>query len=262
MTRLAEIEGRIASMDELLDIVGAMRSLAGMRLQEAQHALPGIRRYVESMAAAIGAALLLMSKGLPETQPDGWRRALILCTAEHGFVGGFNERLIEAAESTLKAQDALFVLGSRGAALMFERGWQARWTRPMATRLAGAPDTVNRLASELYACIAGSEISRIEVIFGRYRQGSPPTIERYLLLPLELASLSATPPQQAPLQRGATCALRKAHGRICVRNLNGGRSRINCERECGTLCGDGVRARQRIKETLPVASGCPAGAAI
>jgi F-type H+-transporting ATPase subunit gamma len=199
MTRLAEIEGRIASMDELLDIVGAMRSLAGMRLQEAQHALPGIRLYVESMVAAIGAALLLMPNQVPETQPDGGRRALILCTAEHGFVGGFNERLIEAADSTLKAQDALFVLGSRGAALTFERGWQARWTRPMATRLAGAPDTVNRLTSELYACIAGSEVSRIEVIFGRYRQGSPPTIERHLLLPLDLALLSATPPQQAPL---------------------------------------------------------------
>ena len=47
MTRLAELRGQIASMDELLDIVGAMRSLAGMRLQEAQRALPGIRRYAE-----------------------------------------------------------------------------------------------------------------------------------------------------------------------------------------------------------------------
>jgi F-type H+-transporting ATPase subunit gamma len=199
MTRLAEIEGRIASMDELLHIVGAMRSLAGMRLQEAQHALPGVRRYAESMAAAIGAALLLMPQRIPEAQPEGGRRALILCAAQHGFVGGFNARLIEAAESVLKAQDALFVLGSRGAALAFERGRQASWTRPMATRLAGVPDTVNRLTPELYAYIGGGQISRIEVIFGRYRQGSPPTIERRLLLPLDVASLSATQPQQAPL---------------------------------------------------------------
>jgi len=53
MTRLAEMQGHIASMDELLDIVGAMRSLAGMRVQESQHALPGIRSYADSMAAAI-----------------------------------------------------------------------------------------------------------------------------------------------------------------------------------------------------------------
>ena len=45
MIRLADIEGHIASMQELHNIVGAMRSLAGMRMQEAQRALPGIRRY-------------------------------------------------------------------------------------------------------------------------------------------------------------------------------------------------------------------------
>ncbi len=44
MIRLAEIQGHIASMAELQDIVGAMRSLAGMRLQEAQRGQPGNRR--------------------------------------------------------------------------------------------------------------------------------------------------------------------------------------------------------------------------
>jgi F-type H+-transporting ATPase subunit gamma len=33
MTRLADIESHIGSMSELLDIVGAMRSLASMRMQ-------------------------------------------------------------------------------------------------------------------------------------------------------------------------------------------------------------------------------------
>ena len=47
MTRLVELQGQIASMGELLDVVGAMRSLAGMRAQEAQRALPGVRRYAE-----------------------------------------------------------------------------------------------------------------------------------------------------------------------------------------------------------------------
>jgi pyruvate,water dikinase len=56
--RRAEIETRIAGMTELLDIVGAMRSFAGMRIQEANRALPGIRRYAETMARVIGGALL------------------------------------------------------------------------------------------------------------------------------------------------------------------------------------------------------------
>jgi F-type H+-transporting ATPase subunit gamma len=198
VTRVAEIQGHIASMDELLDIVGAMRSLAGMRVQEAQRALPGIRRYAESMAAAIGAALLLMPPP-SETLVAGGRRALVLCTAEHGFVGGFNQRLVEAAEAVLEARDMLFVLGSRGAALALERGRQASWMRPMATRMAGAPETVNRLTTELYVRIARGEISRVEVMFGRYRQGGASTIERHLLLPLDVASLAIKQPRQAPL---------------------------------------------------------------
>jgi len=206
VTRLAEIEGHIASMGELSDIVGAMRSLAGMRVQEAQRALPSIRHYAQSMAAGIGAALLLMPEPVVQTTGRG-RRALVLCTAEHGFVGGFNERLIEAADEAAEPRDALFVLGSRGTVLAVERGRRPAWTSPMATRPAGAPETVRHLTSELYARIARGEISRVEVIFGRYEQGSIPSIEHRLLLPLDLASLAAKQPRQAPLHNLAPQAL-------------------------------------------------------
>jgi F-type H+-transporting ATPase subunit gamma len=199
MIRLSEIQSHITSMAELLDIVGAMRSLAGMRVQEAQHALPGIRSYAQSMAAAIGSVLLLLPQPVREAGQESGRRALILCTAEHGFVGGFNERMVDAAEATLKLSDILFVLGSRGATLAFERGRKILWTRPMATRLAGAPDTVNHLTSELYTRIARGEVARVEVLFGRYRQGARSSIERRLVLPLDTATLVVKPARQVPL---------------------------------------------------------------
>jgi len=199
MTRLTKIQSHIVSMDELLDIVGAMRSLAGMRVQESQHALPGIRSYADSMATAIGSALLLMPQPVTEAHQRRGRCAAILCMAEHGFVGGFNERMLEAAEATLNASDMLFVLGSRGAVLAYERGREIAWTRPMATRLAGAPDAVNSLTNELYARIARGEIARVEVMFARYRQGAASMIEHRLLLPLDTASLAAKSARQVPL---------------------------------------------------------------
>jgi F-type H+-transporting ATPase subunit gamma len=199
MTRLVEIEGHIASMDELLDIVGAMRSLAGMRVQEAQRALPGIRRYADSMAVAIGAALrLLPADPLAERADRLGRRALVLCAAEHGFVGGFNERLIEAAKAALASTDLFYVLGMRGAALALERGLHVHWSRPMATRLAGASDTVDRLVVDLYRRIGHGEISRVEVMFARARQGGTATIERRLLLPLDMASLATGDARNPP----------------------------------------------------------------
>ena len=189
MMRLADIQRHMASMQELGDIVGAMRSLAGMRLQETQQALPGIRRYGETVAQAVGAALLLMPAPQAASQKDDAFRAIVLCAAEHGFVGGFNERLLESALAALGSTDQLFVLGSRGAGLAFERGRRAAWFRAMPTRVAGVPDSVNALTRELYRRISQGELSRIEVMFGRYHQGGGSSVERRLLLPLDTKSL-------------------------------------------------------------------------
>lgn len=213
MTRLAEIEAHISNMSELLDIVGAMRSLAGMRMQEAQRTLPGIRQYAEAIASGIADTLLLMKEPEPAPRKVQERLALVLCTAEHGFVGGFNERLFEAAQAVLSPSDALFVLGTRGAALADERGSPASWTHPMATRGAAVPETIQRLSPELYRRIARGEIARVEVIYARYCQGSAESIERRLLLPLDLASLRPKQPRQPPLHNLEPVAL---HERLMV----------------------------------------------
>jgi F-type H+-transporting ATPase subunit gamma len=207
VTRLAEIQAHIGSMGELRDIVGAMRSLAGMRVQEAQHALPGIRRYAESVAAALADTLLLMPEPKPSPRAARGRLALILCTAEHGFVGGFTERLVNAAEAALESGDLFFVLGRRGAALALDRGRQASWTYPMATRCAAAPETVRQLSAELYRRIARGEIARVDVIHARYHQGSASTLERRLLLPLDVRSLKAKQMRQPPLHNLEPVAL-------------------------------------------------------
>jgi F-type H+-transporting ATPase subunit gamma len=186
--RLAEIQARIASMEELLRIVGAMRALASMRMQEAMRALASVRRYSAIMATALGDALILA----PERQaaPRGAqreRRALVLCASEHGFVGGFNERLLSAVERDLGPADALFILGTRGSMLAEGRGRHALWACPMATRLASVPETIRRLTSELYRLIASGAVTRAHVAFARCERTAAPTIERRQLFPLELA---------------------------------------------------------------------------
>jgi F-type H+-transporting ATPase subunit gamma len=199
MPRLAELQGRIGNMSELLNIMSAMRSLAGMRVQEAQRALPGIRGYAQSMEAGIAGALALMRQQAPGRQGHAGRRVLVVCAAEHGFVAGFNERIAKAAEAELREGDLLFAAGSRGAGLFLERGRPAAWTVPMATRLAAAPGTADRLAKELYARIARGQVARVEVMFSRYRQGGQAAIETRLLLPLNIASFGKARARQAPL---------------------------------------------------------------
>jgi F-type H+-transporting ATPase subunit gamma len=199
VTQLAEIEAHVASMGALLDIVGAMRSLASMRLQEAHRSLPGVARYAETMAGAIGAALLLLTERASAPLSAPGRRALVLCTAEHGFVGGFNQRILDAADAMIDPADALFLLGSRGAALAQQRGRGTVWADPMATRPASVPETIRRLTAELYRAMADGEVTRVEVIFARHRQGSPLAIERRLLFPLDLTAFAVTRPRLPPV---------------------------------------------------------------
>jgi len=199
MTRLNEIEAHIGNMVELREIVSAMRSLASMRVQEAQHVLPGVRSYAETMAKGIGAALQLVPEARSARGAARGRRALVLCTAEHGFVGGFNERLLDAAQPSIAAGDRLFILGSRGAAAAEERGSPAFWAYPMATRPAAAPETIRALTAELYRGIGAGNVAEIAVVFARHRQTSGTTIERRQLLPVDPASLTPAHLTQPPL---------------------------------------------------------------
>lgn len=199
MTRLSEIQAHIGSLSELRNIVGAMHALAGMRVQEAQHALPGIRRYAETIAAAVADTLPLLAEPAAPPRRPRRRLALVLCAAEHGFVGGFNERLVAQATAELGPDDHLFVLGNRGAALALEHGRKARWSHPMATRCAAAPEAIQRLTRELYASIARDEVDAADVMFTRYRAGAAAAVERRTVLPLDLDALRARQSRLPPL---------------------------------------------------------------
>jgi F-type H+-transporting ATPase subunit gamma len=196
MTRLAETTAHISSMTELLDIVGAMRSLAGMRMQEAQRTLVGVRRYAATVAGAIADTPVPPRAAV--SAPTHAKRAVVVCTSEHGFVGGFNERMLAAVEDT-RPTDMLFVLGTRGAALARERDKRPAWARAMATRIAAVAEAVDELTAELYRRIAAGEIGRIEVVFARYRQVGASDIERRALFPIDPAYFGASKRLQQPL---------------------------------------------------------------
>lgn len=199
--RLAEIERHVASMEELQRIVGAMRAIASMRMQEAVRALASVRAYGNTLAEAIHDALAIASEATHLARGDGnrhldatrgltgrtARRAMVLFASEHGFVGGFNQRLIDAIESDLAPTDALMIVGSRGAAFAAERGHSAAWAHPLATCLAGVPETVRLLEEELLPRITHDEIVRAEVIFSRHGGSGDLAIERRQLFPLNIA---------------------------------------------------------------------------
>lgn len=197
--RLTEIERHAASMEELQRIVGAMRAIASVRMQEAVRALASVREYGDTLAEAVHDALAIADEGSRAAGSTGERadamsvragsaprRAIVLFASEHGFVGGFNQRLLETIGSDLAAADTLMIVGSRGAAFAAERGRPAAWAHPLATRLAGVAQTVRTLEEELLPRIARDEIVRAEVIFSRHGGTGALAIERRQLFPLSI----------------------------------------------------------------------------
>ena len=72
MEKLARLRAQIASLDELRDLIRAMRALAASHVQEAQDVLAGIRRYVTVIEDAIAeAAALAPADGFSFTVESG-----------------------------------------------------------------------------------------------------------------------------------------------------------------------------------------------
>ena len=66
-------------------------------------------------------------------------------------------------------------------------------------RPEGVPETIRHLTAELYAWLARAELARIEVMFASHRHSTGTTIERKLLFPVDLKSLTLGQPQLSPL---------------------------------------------------------------
>lgn len=195
MEQLPRLQAQISSLQELRDLIRAMRGLAASRVQEAQAALAGIRRYVDVVEDAIaeGAALLPQAGGL--TAPPGPPRpgALIVVCSEHGFVGSFNERLLDRAAAERKSGQEVVIIGRRGAVLALERGFDVECNFPMATHVNGVLGVTRRVAARL------AEVSAADIVFGNYRRGGDFEIDLRRVLPLDPALLVGSEQRSPPL---------------------------------------------------------------
>ena len=198
MEHHAQLQARISSLGELRDLVRMMRGLAATRLQQAQDALVGIQRYVEIIDRTIAraAVLLELDRHLenPGTAPAGGD-ALIMVASEHGFVGGFNDRLVERVEKLAAPGRTLGVIGRRARTLMEERGLAVDWSLPMATHVDGVISITRRVADYLV------DVTGADILFGRYTGSGSYEIEQRRILPLDPALLRGTDEGPLPLHQ-------------------------------------------------------------
>ncbi len=204
--RLADVELQLHNLRELQDIVGAMRAVAAIRLQEAQAALDGTRAYAEVIGAAIAEALPLLPEPphRPAARP-GAPSGTVLFMAEHGFTGAFNDQLADALAPDRDA--ALFVVGGRGRVSIEERGLSPTFTAGMATHVGAVTETARRVAGALYERVERGRLATVEILFFRHQGGGRRTLERQSLLPVDLEAFAPSRAAAPPLTNLASRAL-------------------------------------------------------
>jgi len=195
MEQLPRLQARVSSLRDLRDVIRALRALAASHVQEAQAALPGIRGYAEVIEDAIseGAVLLPEMDGPAGPSAPADAAALIVVCSEHGFVGDFNQRLLDLAERKRSERQRLIVIGRRGASLAEERGLEVGRVVPMATHIGGVLDVARRVAEHLAA------VSFAEIVFGSYLRGGNFEEQTRSILPLDPSLLAGSRLRNPPL---------------------------------------------------------------
>lgn len=195
MEQLPRLQARLSSLHELRDLIRALRMLAASHVQEAQTALVGTRGYVDVVEDAIaeGAGLIpKTTEAREEIMPSDTSILIVVCS-EHGFVGNYNERLLDRAEAELKDGQEIGIIGRRGMVLAEERGLKAAWNFAMATHVGGVLGVTRRVADRL------TTVSAADVVFGRYMRGGAFEVEMRSILPLDPALLAGSEQRSPPL---------------------------------------------------------------
>ena len=190
MEELARIEAKLQSLSELEELVGALRSMAASRAREAQAAFTGTRSYRETVEGAIAVIAPLVPS---RPAPGAGEHMLIVVTSENGFVGGFNNRLVERAARLRQEGERLILVGRRGQVAAAERGMEPDRVFGMTSRAGG----VTALARRIAAGVKGA--GAVRLLYAGHRPGAAFEIEEKPVLPLDEARQKGAVPPVPPL---------------------------------------------------------------
>ncbi len=183
--RLADIGARIRSVRQLETVISAMRSIAAARAQQSRALMEGVDAHAGVVAQAIAEALHLQPDAeQPPPARHAARAGLVLFCAEQGFAGGYTSRLLDDV-ARVRAGAALFLVGSRGAALAEQRRLPLTWHTPMASHADGIPAVAGRIAGALFDRLPRDGLERLDMMFAMWSPGRGLELCRRSLLPLD-----------------------------------------------------------------------------
>lgn len=165
MQRLAELQARIQSLSDLGEVVSALRAVSAARVEQARVVLEATRRYTRTIEEAISEVvdepIFLPDEGI-ERPGRGY---VVVFGSEYGFVGSFNERVLDHALLARRRGDSLLLVGSRLGIVAAGRREPVSWETAMASQIGAVDGVALRVAAELARACAHSTMDRVVVVY-------------------------------------------------------------------------------------------------
>jgi len=189
MPRLAQLQSRIRSLQELGDVVGALRAVSAARVQQAHAVLESIRQYTEVIHEALAAALRALPPPPNPSDPSPSAGLIIAFGSEHGFVGGFNDRVLDVAAAQRQPGDDLIIVGTRADLVGRERHESVAWSCAMSSQVAGIDEVSLRLMERISLASGHRRIDRVTLVYMRVANGPAARAITETLLPFDVKSV-------------------------------------------------------------------------
>lgn len=199
--KLAEIEARSATARQLDAVIGAMRGIAAARSREAQRRLPGIRSSAATVGAAIGAVLTHGKEPVAHASgPDHGARIVITLCSEQGFVGSFNEQILDYARARLACRPCeLLLVGTRGQIVAKERHLAFTWSSPAASHADDVSSLARRITDTLYVHLGNRPVDRVSVVHALPGVATASEIVEHYLIPFDFSRFQVSECAYPPL---------------------------------------------------------------
>ena len=172
MEKLPRLRARIAALGDFHELIRALEALAATHYRAAQEALHVSSKHLGIVTQAVQS----VSSGEPlsgANAPCAQYSAgvMIAVCSEHGFVGAFNERILDRVEAELSKGETLILIGQRGFQIALERSFKADSTHAMAAHANSVPGLARQLS------LATSWAESVRIVFSRHQTGRQHSVD-------------------------------------------------------------------------------------
>lgn len=202
MHRPEDVKDRISNIQQIEDIIVAMRGLAAAHSMDARKHLIAIKTYEATVAEAIAHALACAPGLTPvaDEKQEPRVQIRIVIGAEQGFSGTYNDRIVETGlKPHSTASEYLYMLvGQRCVSEFSMRGQHPIWSSGMVSRISDVPGLASDMSDMLFTRLADHRVDSVVLLSAKPDEHGY-SIDERSLMPFDFSRFARSANNRLPL---------------------------------------------------------------